>query len=75
MHLVRIGFSDVREECMVLTVKGGALRHCFVDICEHIKWIAVSPHLGHVVHNDVEVLFVDQVINCKRAYPILDREI
>lgn len=75
MHLVRIRFSDIRNACMVLAVKCSALRNGPVHIFKQFKWVPVSPHLGHVVHNDVEVLFVNQVINCKSTHPVLNRDV
>lgn len=43
-----------------------------MQILKHVESVPVSPNLGHVIHNDIEVLSVNQVINGKLAHPVLN---
>ena len=72
MHDIRIRFFDVRDAWIVLAVEGTTLGQSSMQILKHIERIPVSPHLGHVVHYDIKVLSVSQVINCKLAHPVLN---
>ncbi len=56
----------------MLAIEGKTLGQKTIQILKHIERIPVSPYLGHVVHYDIKVLFVSQVINCNPAHPLLN---